>query len=178
LSESKLYHVCWVSRVKVEVMPYYWWGCFPYQNRVVFRVIEIVCVKLIVRVEVILYTVGSTKSKLKQCCIIGEGAFHFRVEWLIQLRKLSELKLYSIHWVSQVKVEVMPYYWWGCFLYQTRVVFRVWVIIRVKVIVTVLLYTLGLSCQSQSHIGLSHVQSKFYRFHKIELILYHLVKFQ
>jgi len=59
LSESKLYHVRWVSRVKVEVMPYYRWGCFPYQNRVVVRVMEIV------RVRVRSYTVYVGFSRVK-----------------------------------------------------------------------------------------------------------------
>jgi len=126
-------------------------------------------VKVIVRVKVILYTLGSPKSMLKQCHIIGEGASHIRVGWMSELRKLSESRLYGIHWVSRVKVEVMPYYRWGCFLYQSRVVVRVREIVRVKAIVRVIPYTLGLSCQSQSYTGLSHVQSKFYRFHKLEL---------
>jgi hypothetical protein len=139
---------------------------------------EIVRVKVIVRVEVIPYTLGSPESKLKQCRIIGEGASRIRVGWLSVLWRLSESKLYRIRWVSRVKVEVMPYYRWGCFLYQSRVVVRVREIVRVKVIVRVIPYTLGLSCQSQSYTGLSHVQSKFYRFHKLELILYHFVKFQ
>ena len=73
-------------------MPYYRWGCFPYQNRVVVRVMEIVRVKVIVRVEVIPYTLGSPESKLKQCHIIGEGASHLRVGWLSELGKLSELR--------------------------------------------------------------------------------------
>jgi len=98
---------------------------------------EIVRVKVIVRVEVILYMLGSPKSKLKQCHIIGEGASRIRVGSLSELGKLSELKLYRIRWVSRVKVEVMPYYRWGCFLYQSRVVVRVMEIVRVKVIVGV-----------------------------------------
>jgi len=53
LSESKLYHKCWVSQVKVVVMPYYRWGCFLYQNRVIIRVRLIVRVRVIVRVSVI-----------------------------------------------------------------------------------------------------------------------------
>jgi hypothetical protein len=59
---------------------------------------------------------------------------------------LTESKIYRIHWVSQVKVEVMPYYIWVCFLYQSRVIVRVKEIARVKVIVRVevILYTLGL----------------------------------
>jgi len=57
------------------------------------------------------------------------------------------------------------------------VVVRDWEIVRVTVIVRVIPYTLGLSCQSQSYTGLSHVQSKFYRFHKLQLILYNFVKF-
>jgi len=178
LSESTLYHVRWVSRVKVEVIPDYRWGCFPYQNMVVVRVMEIVRVKVIVRVEVIPYTLGSPESKLKQCCIVGEGASGIRVGWLSELGKLSESKVYRVCWVSRVKVEVMPEYRWGCFRYQSRVVVTVREIVRVKVIVRVIPYMLGLSCQSQSYTGLSHVQSKFYRFHKLELILYHFVKFQ
>ena len=79
MSESNLYHVHWVSRVKVEVMADYRWGCFPYQNWVVVKVMEIVRVKVIVRVEVIPYTLGSPESKLKQCRIIGEGASRIRV---------------------------------------------------------------------------------------------------
>ena len=59
-----------------------------------------------------------------------------------------------------------------------RVVVRVREIVRVNAIVRVIPYTLGLSCQSQSYTGLSHVESNFYRFHKLELILYHFVKFQ
>jgi len=72
----------------------------------------------------------------------------------------------------------MPYYWSGCFLYQSRVVVRVREIVRVKVIVRVVPYALGLACQSQSYTGPFHVQSKFYRFCKSELILYHLLKFR
>jgi hypothetical protein len=139
---------------------------------------EIVRVKVIVRVEVILYTLGSPKSKLKQCRIIGEGASCIRVGWVSELGELSGLKLYHIGWIFRVKVEVMPYYRWGCFLYQSRMVVSVREVIRVKVIVRVIPYTLGLSCQSQSYTALSHVQSEFYRFHKLELILYHFVKFQ
>jgi len=101
------------------------WGCFPYQNRVVVRVVEIVRVKVIVRVEVTPYTLGSPESKLKQCRIIGESASLIRVGWLSELGKLSDSELYCIRWVSRVKVEVMPYYRWGCFLYQSRVVVRV-----------------------------------------------------
>ena len=58
MSESKLYRIRWVSRVRVEVMLDYLWGCFPYQSRVVVRVEEIVRGKIIVRVEVILYMLG------------------------------------------------------------------------------------------------------------------------
>ena len=65
LSESKLYLIHWVSLVKVEVTPYYRWGCFPYQSRVVVRVMEIARVKVIVRVEVILYKLGSLESQSK-----------------------------------------------------------------------------------------------------------------
>ena len=84
----------------------------------------------------------------------------------------------------------MPYYRWGCFLYlsmvivrvretvRVREIVRVMEIVRVKAIVRVIPYTLGLSCQSQSYTALSHVQSKFYRFHKLVFILYHFVKFQ
>jgi len=139
---------------------------------------QIITVKVIVRVEVIPYTLGSPESKLKQCHITGEGASRIRVGWLSELRKLSESKLYHIYWVSRVKVEVMLYHGWGCFLYQSMVVVRVREIVRVKVIVRVIPYTLGLSCLSQCYSGLSQVQSKFYRFHKLVLILYHFVKFQ
>jgi hypothetical protein len=72
----------------------------------------------------------------------------------------------------------MLYYRWGCFLYPSRVVIRVSEIVSIQVIVRVIPYMLGLSCQSQSYTGLSRVQSKFYRFRKLELILYHFVKFQ
>jgi hypothetical protein len=65
LSESKLYGICWVSRVKVEEMSYYRWGCFLYQSRVVVRVKEFVRVKVIVRVEVIPYTLGFPMSESK-----------------------------------------------------------------------------------------------------------------
>jgi hypothetical protein len=106
-------------------MSYCRWGCFLYPRRVVVRVIQSVRVKVIVRVKVMLYTLGSPKSKLKQCCIIGEGASYVRVGWLSELGNLSELKLYHIHWVSGVKVELRPYYRWGCFLYPSRVVVRV-----------------------------------------------------
>jgi hypothetical protein len=68
----------------------------------------IVRVKAIVRVEVIPYTLGFPKSKLKQCRIIGKGASRIRVEWLSEFWQLSELKLYHIRCVSQVKVEVIP----------------------------------------------------------------------
>lgn len=39
-------------------MQYYQWGCFLYQSRVVIRVRNIVSVKVINRVEVILYMMG------------------------------------------------------------------------------------------------------------------------
>jgi len=114
LSESKLYLIRWVSQVKVEVMPYDRWGCFPYQSRVVVRVMEIDGVKVFLRVEVIPSKLDSPESKLKQCHIIGDGASHIRVGWLSELGILSELKLYHICWLFRVKVEVMPYYRWGC----------------------------------------------------------------
>jgi len=66
---------------------------------VVFRVTEIVTVKVIVRVEVISYMLGSPKSMLKQGRIIGDSASHIRVEWLSEFGKLSESKLYRIRWV-------------------------------------------------------------------------------
>jgi hypothetical protein len=50
---------------------------------------------------------------------------------------LSEWKLYCIHWIFSVKVEVMLYCRWGCFLNQCRVVVRVKEFVRVKVIVRV-----------------------------------------
>jgi len=155
LSESKINNVRWVSRVTVEVMPYYRWGCFPYQNRVVVRVIEIVRVKISVRVEVIPYTLSPPESKLKQCGIIGEGASRIRVGWLSELGKLSVSEIYCIRWVSRLNVELMPYYTWGCFLYQSKVFVRVKDIVRVKVLVRVIPYTFGLSCQSQSYTALS-----------------------
>jgi len=40
---------------------------------------------------------------------------------------------------------------------------------EVKEIVRVILYMLDLSCRSQSYPGLSHVQSKCYRFHKFRI---------
>ena len=63
-------------------MPYYRWGCFPYQSKVVVRVMVIVRVKVIVRFEDIPYMLGSPKAKLKQCPIIAGGAFRIRVGWL------------------------------------------------------------------------------------------------
>ena len=57
-------------------------------------------------------------------------------------------------------------------------VVRVREIVRIKSIVRVIPYTLGLSCQSQSYTGNSHVHRKFYRFHKLELIIFHFVKYQ
>ena len=63
-------------------MPYYRWGCFPYQSRVVVRVREIVRVKVIVRAKVILYMLGSPESKLKQCHIIDKGTSRIRGGWL------------------------------------------------------------------------------------------------
>ena len=92
MSESKLYHVHRVSRVRVEEIMYYRWGCFPYQSRVVVRVMEIVRVKVIVRVKAIPYTLGSPESKLKQCYIIRKVAFCIRVGQLSELGKLSELR--------------------------------------------------------------------------------------
>ena len=53
---------------------------------------EIVRVKVIVRVEVILYTLGSPESKLKQCRILGAVASRIRVGWFLVLGKLSELR--------------------------------------------------------------------------------------
>jgi len=153
-------------------MLYYRWGCFTYQRREIFRVSRIVRVNVIPSVEVIPYMLGSPESKLKQCHILIDGACHISVEWLSQLGKFSQLKLYCICLVSWVKVGVMLYYRWGCFLYQSRVV------VRVSEIGRVILYMLGLPCQSQSYTGLPHVQSKFYGFHKLELILYLFVKFQ
>jgi len=112
---------------------------------VVVRVRVIVRVKVIVRVEVIPYTSDSPASKFNKCRSIGEGAFAIGVERLPELRKLSESKIYHIRWVSQVKVEVMAYYRWGCIPYQSWVVARVMEIVRVKVIVRVevIPYTLG-----------------------------------
>ena len=54
-------------------------------------------------------------------------------------------KLYYKCSVFQVKVDVMLYYRQGCFLYQSRVVFKVREIATVKVIVRVKVipYTLG-----------------------------------
>jgi hypothetical protein len=72
---------------------------------------EIVKVKVFVRVEDIPYTSGSSESKLKQCRIIGEGASHIRVGWLSELGRLSELRLlselYRIRWISHVRVKVI-----------------------------------------------------------------------
>jgi hypothetical protein len=65
LSESKLYCIPQVSRVIVEVMPYYRWGCFLYQSRVVVRVKEFVRVKVIIRVKVVPYTLGFPMSESK-----------------------------------------------------------------------------------------------------------------
>jgi hypothetical protein len=93
LSESKLYHVCWVSQVKIEVIPYSGWGCFPYQSRVVVvRVKQIAPVKTIVRVKDIPCTMSSPESILKQCHIIREGASHIRVDWLSEGGIFSESK--------------------------------------------------------------------------------------
>jgi len=52
---------------------------------------EIARVEVILRVEVIPYTLDSPKAMLKQCRIIGGVASHIRVGWLSELGKLSEL---------------------------------------------------------------------------------------
>jgi len=165
-------------QVQVEVILYNKWGWIQYQSRVIVRVREIIRVKLIVWVEVIPYTFCTPESKLKQCHIIGEGAFHIRVEWLSELGTLSESKLYLMSWVSSVKFKVMMDYQLGCIVYMSRVVVRVMEIVTVKVIVRVILYMLGFPCHTQSYSRLEHIQSKFYRFHKLELIFYNSVRFE
>jgi len=178
LSEKMLYCTSCVFQLNVNVMLYYRWGCFPNYSRLIVNIWEIVRVTVIIRVEVTPYPLCYPESELKQYCNIGKGEFHVKAQWLLEIGKFSDSNLYHLHWVSGVKVEVMLYYRYGCLVYQSRVDVRVRELVKVKIIVTVILYILGLPCQSHSYTRLSHIQSKFYRFHKFELIWYNIDKFQ
>jgi len=71
----------------------------------------------------------------------------------------SESKLHNISWVTRVGVIVIWHHRWGYFQYQSWIIFRngkivsLTEVVRVEIIVslTVILYRLGLQCQSEGY---------------------------
>ena len=79
MSESKLYPILGVFKVKVELMPYYRWDCFLYLKRPVARVKEFATVIVIVRIELIPDILGfpMLESKLNCTFPCSESIIHF-----------------------------------------------------------------------------------------------------
>jgi len=76
-------------------MLYYRWGYIPYQSRVVVRV------KVIVRVEVIPYTLGSPKSKLNEYLYFRWGCFPYRSSVVVRVMEI-------VRDMEIVRVNVIP----------------------------------------------------------------------